>query len=132
MFRALDISTSGLVAQRTRLDAIAGNIANVTTAGKLEGGPAPYARRMTVFEPGDGHGGPGVHVAEVVSDLNPPKAVSEPNHPFADANGMVYYPNIDLPTEMVDAMLAARAYEANVTAIEATKTMIASTLRILA
>jgi flagellar basal-body rod protein FlgC len=132
MFASIDISTSGLIAQRTRLDAIAGNIANYMTAGRIDGAPAPYARRAVVFESGDARGGPGVHVAEVISDPNPPRPVREPDHPFADKDGLVYYPNIDLPTEMIDAMLATRAFEANVTAMEATKTMIASTLRILA
>jgi len=132
MFGTLDISASALVAQRARLDAIAGNIANVTTAGRLDGSPAPYARRTVLFAPGDGRGGRGVHVQSVIEDPRPPRAVFEPDHPFADEKGRVYYPNIDLPTEMVDAMLAARAFEANVTAIEATKTMVASTLRLLA
>ena len=132
MFGVLDVSTSALVAQRIRLDAIAGNVANATTAGRLDGDPAPYHRRVALFAAGDGRGGAGVHVERVVEDANPPRAVKEPGHPFADEHGIVYYPNVDLPTEMVDAMLAARAFEANVTAIEATKSILASTLRILA
>jgi flagellar basal-body rod protein FlgC len=58
--------------------------------------------------------------------------VKDPGHPDADANGIVYYPNVDPATEMINAMVAARAYEANVTAMEATKSIIAGTLRILA
>ncbi|MCK6455010.1 MAG: flagellar basal body rod protein FlgC [Phycisphaerae bacterium] len=133
MFGLFDVSTSALVAQRTRMDAIAGNVANAFTAGRIDGeGPAPYRRRAVLFEAGDGRGGAGVHVSEVVDDPNPPRAVKEPGHPFADRDGMVYYPNVDLATEMIDGMMAARAFEANITAIEATKSMLASTLRILA
>ncbi|MFO0974421.1 MAG: flagellar basal body rod protein FlgC [Phycisphaerae bacterium] len=132
MFGTLDISTSGLVAQRTRLDAIAGNIANVSTAGRTDGSIEPYRRRAVLFGAGDGHGGRGVHVEKIVNDPEPARLVKEPGHPYADERGMVLYPNVDLPTEMIDGMLAVRAFEANVTAIEATKAMAASTLRLLA
>lgn len=133
MFGVFDVNTSALVAQRTRLDAIAGNIANATTAGRIDGeGPEPYKRRVALFSPTDGHGRPGVHVERIVEDPDPPRAVKEPGHPLADANGMVYYPNVDLATEMIDGMTAARAFEANITAIEVTKNIMASTLRIVA
>ncbi|GMV96242.1 MAG: hypothetical protein AMXMBFR83_06100 [Phycisphaerae bacterium] len=135
MFGSLDISTSGLVAQRIRMDAIAGNIANAQSTRRADGLPGPYQRRFAVFQTGDGHGGPGVHVAEVREDDMPPRLVYEPWHPDAiqsgPQKGNVAYPNVDPVTEMVDAMLAARAYEANVAAIDVTKSMIAATLRIL-
>jgi len=135
MFGSLDISTSGLVAQRTRLDTIAGNIANAQATARADGQPGPYRRRFTVFEAGDGKGGHGVHVGEVMEDEAPGRLVYDPTHPHAIRSGpnagCVEYPNVDASTEMVDAMLAARAYEANVAAIDVTKSMISSTMRIL-
>lgn len=133
MFGALDISTSGLVAQRAQLDTIAGNVANAQTTRRLDGQPGPYMRRVALLSAGDGQGGAGVRVTGVVEDRRTlPKAVKDPGHPDADKNGIVYYPNVDPATEMINAMVAARAYEANVTAMEATKSIIAGTLRILA
>lgn len=133
MYGILDISTSGLVAQRTQLDTIAANMANARTTRRADGAPGPYLRRVALFSPGDGRGGDGVHVRGVVEDtLQPPLKVHEPSHPDADADGYVLYPNVDPATEMVNAMVAVRAYEANVTAIEATKSMMAATLRLLA
>ena len=133
MFGALDISTSGLVAQRIQMDTIAGNIANMQTTRRADGQSGPYLRRVALFAPGDGHGAAGVHVEGVVEDrLGQPRLVKDPGHRDADANGIVAYPNMDPSTEMVNAMVAVRAFEANLTAIEATKSMVASTLRILA
>ncbi|MFQ5424702.1 MAG: flagellar basal body rod protein FlgC [Phycisphaerae bacterium] len=133
MFGVLDISTSGLVAQRTHLDTIAGNIANVQTTRRADGRPGPYLRQVALLAPGNGHGGPGVHVQNVIEDTKgKPREVLDPSHPDADANGIVRYPNVDLSTELINAMVAVRAYEANVTAIEATKSIMASTMRLLA
>ncbi len=133
MFNAIDISTSGLVAQRTQMDAIAGNIANAKTTRRADGQPGPYLRRVALLATGDGRGGLGVHVEKVVEDTQTsPVRVKDPGHPDADKDGYVSYPNIDPSTEMINAMVAVRAYEANVTAIEAAKSMVASTLRILA
>ncbi|MFQ5429115.1 MAG: flagellar basal body rod protein FlgC [Phycisphaerae bacterium] len=133
MFGALDISTSGLVAQRVQLDTIAGNIANAQTTRRLDGKPGPYLRRVALLAAGDGRGGPGVRVDSVVEDMRSrPRLVNDPSHPDADENGIVAYPNVDTATEMINAMVALRAYEANVTAIEATKSMMASSLRLLA
>ena len=133
MFGALDISTSGLVAQRIQLDTIAGNIANSQSTRRPDGRPGPFLRRVALLAPGDGNGGPGVHVQKVIEDTrSQPRLVRDPGHPDADANGFVQYPNIDMSTEMINAMVAARAYEANITAMEATKSILASTLRILA
>lgn len=133
MFGALDISTSGLVAQRVHIDTIAGNIANAQTTRRVDGQPGPYLRRVALFAPARGDGGPGVRVEKVTEDyIGQPRAVKDPGHPHADANGIVYYPNVDLATEMVNAMVAVRAYEANITAMEATKSIMAGSLRILA
>ena len=85
-----------------------------------------------MLAPGDGQGGVGVHVHSVIEDTKGQlRLVKDPGHPDADADGIVHYPNVDMSTEMVNAMVAVRAYEANVTAIEATKSIIASSLRIL-
>ncbi len=133
MFGALDISTSGLVAQRMHIDTIAGNIANAQTTQRVDGRPGPYLRRVALFAPHRGDGEPGVRVEKIVEDhIGQPRGVYDPGHPHADARGIVYYPNVDLATEMVNAMVAVRAYEANITAMEATKSIIAGSLRILA
>lgn len=136
MFGVLDISTSGLVAQRIRMDTIAGNIANAQATRRADGVPGPYKRRMALFATGDGKGGAGVHVEKVVEDPSQGRKVWEPNHPDAIQSGpnkgYVEYPNVDYPTEMVNAMMASRAYEANITAMTVTKDMMSSTLRLLA
>lgn len=136
MFGALDVSTSALVAQRIRLDTIAGNIANAQATRRADGEPGPFKRRVAVFETGDGTGRPGVHVPEVRQDDSPGRLVFDPGHPDAIRNGpltgYVEYPNVDLSTEMIDAMLASRAYEANISAMEVTKNMLSSSLRLLA
>lgn len=140
MFSALDISTSALVAQRTRMTAIAGNIANVTTTHNEAGEPQPYQPRYVVFQadPGVGsYGAAGVRVAAVRADAAAqPRYKYEPGHPDAIREGpwkgYVAYPDINIMTEFTDALEAARAYEANLGAIEVTKDMAQQTLRILA
>lgn len=133
MFGALDISTSGLVAQRAFLDTVAGNMANAYVTRRSDGKPGPYLRRVALLAAGDGSGGPGVHVQSVVEDTKSrPRLVKDPGHPDANADGYVAYPNVDMSTEMVNAMVAVRAYEANLTAAEATKAILKSTMRILA
>ena len=133
MYGVLDISTSGLVAQRTQIDTIAANIANARTTRRADGEPGPYLRRVALLAPGDGKGRAGVHVEAVREDTNiRPRIVHDPSHPDADPDGYVAFPNIDPSTEMINAMVAIRAYEANVTAMEATKSMMAASLRLLA
>ncbi len=132
MYGALDISTSGLVAQRAQLDTIAGNIANAQTTQRLDGKPGPFMRKVALLAAREGDN-PGVQVAGVVEDtVRPPRPVKDPSHPDANEDGIVYYPNVDPMVEMVNAMVAVRAYEANVTAMEATKTIVSSSLRLLA
>lgn len=132
MFGMLDIPTSGLVAQRTRHDVIATNVANVRTLENAQGEYEPFRRRLAILAPGDGDGGAGVHVREIMIDQGPLVKRYEPGSPFADDSGYVEYPNVELVTERVNALEASRAYEANITAIEATKSMISSALRIIA
>jgi len=136
MFRTLDISTSGLIAQRHRMDTIAGNIANINTTQDAQGRTAPYQRRFVEFmkeklKAGDEGRGTGVQFQVQVDKKSPPRKVHQPGHPDADESGMVAYPNIDLTTEFVNALEASRVYEANVAAVEITKSMVMESLRIL-
>lgn len=134
MYGALDISTSALVAQRTRLNVIAANIANQKSVINEQGDYEPYRRRFAVFAPGDParESQHGVHVAAIQIDAGPLRPVLEPGSPFANADGYVYYPNVDPVIEQMNAMEAQRAYEANITAVEATKSMFSVALRLLA
>ncbi len=134
MFDVLDIGASGLQAQRTRLDTIAANIANVNTTRDAQGRPNAYRRRFVVLEPSRSPNAqaPGVRVREVKLDPSPLNLRHEPWNPDADAQGYVRYPNIDTAIEYVNALEASRAYEANVSLLETSKAMINSTLRLIA
>lgn len=134
MFEALDMGASGLLAQRTRLDTIAANIANANTTHDAAGRVSPFRRRFVVFAPGQPNrpSRPGVRVAEVRTDPSPFQRRFEPGHPDADADGYVAYPNIDLSIEYVNALEASRAYEANVSMMEVSKAMINASLRLIA
>ena len=137
MFGTLDISSSALLAQRTRMDTIAANIANINTTRNARGEPVPYRRRFAVFAPGGAKRGldaarPGVHVQQIGMDASPFQRRYQPGHPDAGPDGYVAYPNIDMAIEFVNALEASRAYEANVTTMEVTKSMINASLRLLA
>lgn len=136
MFSALDISTSALVAQRTRLDAISSNLANMSTTRNERGEAEPYTPRFVTFQTDTDMtttgGGQGVKVASLEYADVDPLLKQIPGHPDADENGMVAYPNIDMTTEFVDALSATRAYEANIGVIEITKDLGQRTLQILA
>ena len=135
IFDAIDIAGSGLTAERLRMDVTAENLANAQTTRGADG--QPYRRKEVVLqERGGGFGSQldkamGVEVAGVVEDQTPLKRVYDPGHPDADAQGYVSMPNVDTVTEMVDLISAQRAYEANVTAMQAAKQMFAKTLEIL-
>jgi flagellar basal-body rod protein FlgC len=136
MFTSLDVSTSALVAQRARLNAISSNIANMSTTRNEQGEAEPYQPRYVTIQtdssistPG---GGAGVKIGSVEHSDEPPKMKYEPNHPDADAKGFVRYPAVDMTMEFVDALEATRAYEANIGVIEVTKNMSEQTLRIIA
>ncbi len=134
MFGSLDISTSALVAQRQRLEVISDNLANQNSIYDERGNYSPFRRRIALFAAGDPSTGrsQGVHVRDILHDPSPLRPVRDPDHPAADSEGYVYYPNVDPAFEMVNALEASRAYEANVTAAEATKSMMQSALRLLA
>lgn len=136
MFAALDVSTSALVAQRTRLNTITSNLANISTTRNESGQAEAYTPRFVTFQTNEDvatfGGGVGVQVGSVEYSSQPPKMKHEPGHPDADANGYVAYPNVDMTTEFVDALEATRAYEANLGVMEISKDMVARTLQILA
>lgn len=139
MFPAMDIATSGLVAQRTRINVLAGNIANISTTHNEQGQRAPYQPRYVVFQTDESigaHGASGVSVSSVEMLETEPRLKYEPNNPDAiqegPNKGYVAYPDIDMMIEFTDAMEAARAYEANLGAMEITKDLEQQTLRILA
>lgn len=133
MYGALDISTSGLIAQRTRLNIISANIANKDTLTNAAGEYDPYRRRFAILAPGDGAGASnGVHVQSVGLDPSSLTMKYEPGSPFADENGYVAYPNVNTVVELMNAMEASRSYEANIMAIEATKSMVNVALQVLA
>jgi flagellar basal-body rod protein FlgC len=124
----LRVSGSALTAERTRLDIISQNIANVHTTRTADGGA--YRRRQVVFETmaGEQPGSGGVRVAEVASSTAQMDRVYNPGHPDANAQGYVEMPNVNLVEEMVDLIAATRAYEANVAVVNATKTLVAHAL----
>lgn len=138
MYGSLDISTSGMIAQRTRMDVIANNLANADSLTNTAGEYDPYLRKAAMLAPGDpgalGGGGldMGVHVVSIEVGENPLRTEYDPTNKFADAEGYVQVPDIDTTTEWVNAMQASRAYEANVAAAETTKSMMAQALRLLA
>ncbi len=133
LISSMEISASGLGAQRTRLNVIAMNLANAYTTRTSEGGP--YQRRVTVFEAvplqtafakrlSDAIGRP-VRGVEVAGVARVPrfKRVYDPNHPDADKQGYVMLPDINIVEEMTNLVTANRTYEANVTAFNAAKSM---------
>jgi len=132
MFDSLDIGASALLAQRTRMDTIAGNVANINTTRNERGQPIPYRRRIVTFAPGSAQGKNGVHVVTIEQDKSPFNERYEPGNKDADPRGYVKYPNVDLSIEYVNMLEASRAYEANVTLMETSKAMINSSLRLIA
>ncbi|MBN1114105.1 MAG: flagellar basal body rod protein FlgC [Oligoflexia bacterium] len=131
---SMDVSASGLNAQRTRLNAISSNLANINTTRTPEGGP--YRRKDVVFgaiperesfsdalDDAVENNFHRVQVMDVVSDPNAPRMVWNPRHPDANQDGYVAMPNINYTEEMVNMLQAQRSYEANVTAYNAAKRM---------
>jgi flagellar basal-body rod protein FlgC len=141
IFDALDISASGLIAERTRMDVTSQNLANAQSTGyrrqdvvlrQAGGGFAGVlGQAIGAGTPAAGGTGRGVEVAEVVTDQAPQRRVYDPGHPDADAQGYVALPNVNAVSEMTDLISASRAYEANVTALNTAKQMFSKTLEIL-
>ncbi|NLP37619.1 MAG: flagellar basal body rod protein FlgC [Firmicutes bacterium] len=131
MFQAMQVSASGLTAERLRLDLIASNIANAHSTRTETG--EPYRRKSAVFAAvlkEAGQAGEGVRVAAIHTDPAEPRLEYDPTHPDADEEGYVAYPNINVVQEMVDMVTAIRSYEANVTVLNAGKNMFLKALEI--
>jgi flagellar basal-body rod protein FlgC len=145
MFGGMEISASALTAQRLRMNVTAENLANAETTKTTDG--TPYRRKEVVLEAvgtsgafgsqltkamgGSGVAPGGVQAKAITEDPTAGKLVYDPSHPDANAQGYVRMPNVDTVTEMVDLIDAQRSYEANVTAMSASKQMFAKTLEIL-
>jgi len=143
LFDAINISGSGLSAERLRMDVTAENLANAQSTRGPDG--QPYRRKEVVLQQAGGgfagalrtasagspSGARGVEVAGIVEDQAPNRQIYDPGHPDADDRGYVAMPNVDSVTEMVDLISASRAYEANVTAMQTAKSMFARTLDLL-
>lgn len=141
IFTAIDASSTGIAAQRARINILSGNLANINTTRTEDGGP--YRRRDSIFtseDIGNNFGQmlnqklqenvQGVKIDGVYVDEKDPKLVYNPTHPDADEKGFVRFPNINLMEELVNIMSASRAYEANVTALNASKSMLVRALTI--
>jgi len=145
-YSSIEVSASGLSAERLAMDVIANNLANVNTTRTPEGGA--FKRQLVVFaqkqsetanasfNPLDTSNDPGksrdgVEAVGIMSDPGPDRMVYDPTHPDADPNGYVHMPNIDVVKEMVDMIAASRAYQANVTAIQESRSMGNAALNLL-
>ena len=148
MFGGIDAAASGLTAERLRMDVISNNIANVNSTRTVEGGP--FKRKYVVFQPREAEqnsfatmlngamnnqgrknrAGDGVRAIGIGVDDTEGKLVYDPGHPDANVDGYVQLPNVDIVNEMVDMITASRAYEANVTTINAAKSMAQQALNI--
>ena len=142
-FNAMDISTTGIIVQRYRMNVVAENLANIESTRTASGGP--YRRKQVVMSAVDGNNQfldiftglqssvptlAGARITDVVEDPTPFKMVRRPGHPDANQDGYVTMPNVNAVLEMSDMMLAARAYEANITAFSTAKSMIAKAMEL--
>lgn len=141
-FKAMNISSSGLAAQRLRMNVLSSNLANANTTRTPEGGP--YKRQDVVFsatptsvnpfedmlDPDYGTRLSDVQVTGIHRDTKEPRRVHDPNHPDADKDGFVEMPNIQVMSEMVNMIAATRSFEANATALESAKSMAVKALEI--
>lgn len=138
LFSSIDVSASGMAAQRARTEVLVENLANSETTRTPEGGP--YRRKDAVFteesvgsfssalDSALGNSLSGVAVSEIAVDTSAPEMRYQPGHPDADKDGYVAYPRINPAEDMVDLLGASRGYEANVAAITAVKDMINKSL----
>lgn len=141
MFDSINISSSGLTAERLRMDIVSKNIANANTTRTANG--TPYKRQVVTFKSAENNSfksyldkslsknvGQGVEVVSIKEDNSSFKRVHDPGHPDADKDGYVLLPNVNIVTEMVNMISATRSYEANVTALNASKSMMMKALEI--
>ncbi|SCY14516.1 flagellar basal body rod protein FlgC [Alkaliphilus peptidifermentans] len=142
-FNSINVSATGLTAERLRMDTISKNIANANTTRTANG--SPYRRQVVVFKTKDSNmpfsqflstsarnniKQNGVEVVGIKDDQSPLKKVYDPGHPDSDQEGYVSMPNVDIITEMANMISASRGYEANVTALNASKSMAMKALQI--
>ncbi|MBF0486633.1 MAG: flagellar basal body rod protein FlgC [Nitrospirae bacterium] len=133
LYGVFKTSASALAAQRERMNVVASNLANAHTTRTDQGGP--YKRRDVAFQVAPVDKDPntlnnGVKVSEIVEDQTPPTLIYDPTHPDANSSGYVAMPNVNVVEEMVNMMMASRAYEANVSAFNISKGMYLKTLEI--
>jgi len=134
MLKIMDVSTSGLISQRIRMTAIASNLANITSTRNENGELKPYEPRFVKFQEDNTigpNGSAGVFVREIARDELPPIRKYVPFHPDADEQGFINLPRINLVTEFTDAIESGRSYEANLGAMDITKSMANQSLRII-
>ena len=121
IFDSMEIAGSSLTAHRLWLDTISSNLANINTTRTKAGGP--YKRKVPLFAEmldntiGGYHDIGGVRVLDITEDQGAPRMVYQPDHPDANADGYVAYPNVNLVREMTDMLVASRAYEANLSVV---------------
>jgi flagellar basal-body rod protein FlgC len=138
LFSITQIASSGLAAERLRMEVAANNIANANSTRTADG--TPYRRQQVVFSAAmqramgrsvKGEHLTGVNVDGIQDDMSEMPRLHSPGHPHADADGFVTLPNVKLPHEMVDMMTAARAYEANLKALQVFRSMTEQSLALL-
>ncbi len=130
VFNGMRISASGLSAERMRMDTISSNVANAKTTRTQDGGA--YVRKVATFADNydEKLGMLGVKTVSIEKDKSPMRKLYEPNHPDADKQGYVEYPNVDMLVEMSDLITASRSYESNIDTLNAQKSMISKALEI--
>jgi flagellar basal-body rod protein FlgC len=141
LFNSIDVSATGLTAERLRMDIISENIANADTTRTASGGP--YRRKIPIYkelessafssvfsEALNNNSGSGVEVVGIKDDMSPFVRRYEPEHPDANEEGYVLLPNVNIVSEMINMVSASKAYEANVTAMNSTKSMMMKALEI--
>ena len=135
IFESMDVSSSALTAHRLWMDTISSNLANINTTRTLDGGP--YKRKVPVFAEmldkaiGGYEDIGGVRVTQIAEDPTPPRLAYQPEHPDANEEGYVAFPNVNLVREMTDMLVASRGYEANLAVTDAAKVMWSSALEII-
>jgi flagellar basal-body rod protein FlgC len=140
-FTAMEVSASGMSAERTRMNVASSNLANATTTETPEGGPFKRLDVVLQSQPASGNvsgaaaGGTsksvnGVKVQGIVQDSAEPRLEYDPGHPDANADGYVAYPNVNVVEEMVDMITASRAYEAGVSSLNTAVSMAERALQI--
>jgi flagellar basal-body rod protein FlgC len=135
MLSAINISSSALVAERARMDAISSNLANISTTHNEKGEPVPYTPKFVILQtdPTIGSNGAAGVKAMAQTRVNiQPLMKYEPGNPDADNNGNVAYPNVNMMEQFTDAMVASRTYEANLGVMQISKDMEQQSLKIIA